>query len=205
MHDPTLRPGCAPFTGHALHTLTAAQLGRVRCGGQPVPRLTELVARLSRPDAARVSVMAEVKDTDPLGVRDALAPLGRRRVLVQSFDFDALRQIEHATPSVRTCPLFWNADSLDAALHVTRDCVAPDWRAVTPALVTRAHAAGAIVLPFTIDDPAQMIQLAGAGVDGIITNRPRLARTTLAGWTPTGSTGQLEIRDLRNESADRLR
>jgi glycerophosphoryl diester phosphodiesterase len=179
IHDPTLTRACTPHTGKAVRSLTAAQLAKVRCGGQPVPRLSDLVTRLRRPDAARISVFPEIKDGDPLGVRDALAPLGWSRVIVQSSDYDALQQIERASPQVRTCPLIWTADGLDRALAVTHDCVGPEFHLVDADLIAKAHAAGAVVFPFTVDNPAVMRRLVAMGCDGIITNRPRQAFAVL--------------------------
>ena len=175
VHDASLPHACAPFAGHPVNLLTAAQLDTVRCSGQPVPHLTALVARLLRPDAAHVSLMVEIKDTDPLGVRDAVAPLGWRRVLVETFNLAALHRIEATTPQVRTCAVFGAAGTLPDALAVTHDCVAPEQTAVTPALVAKAHAAGALVLPWTVDDPAAMAHLVSLGCDGLITDKPRSA------------------------------
>lgn len=186
MHDPALPHECRPFAGVAVHTLTATQLGRVRCAGQPIPRLTDLVTRLMRPDAQRVAIMAEVKDGDPLGVRDALAPLGWQRVIIESFDWAALGTIEQATPQVVTCPLGVTTDRLAAALAVTHDCVGPERRAATNDLITRAHAAHVGVIVWTVDDVPTMIQLSDHGVDGLITNRPRRALAALGHNGPSG-------------------
>ncbi|MGC9667982.1 glycerophosphodiester phosphodiesterase [Planosporangium sp. 12N6] len=179
IHDPALPRACTPYQGREIRSLTAAQLAQVTCAGQPIPRLSDLVTRLRQPDAAQISVFPEVKDVDPLGVRDILAPLSWSRVIVQSSDYAALEQIKQASPQVRTCPLIWAANGLDPALAVTGDCVAPEYHLVTADLVARAHAAGAIVIPFTVDDPAAMRRLVALGADGVITDRPRVARQTL--------------------------
>jgi glycerophosphoryl diester phosphodiesterase len=50
----------------------------------------------------------------------------------------------------------------------------------TPELVADAHAAGLRVIPYVVDDPPTMRSLLGAGVDGLITNRPDLLRDVLA-------------------------
>ena len=175
VHDPTLPRACEPYAGHPVNLLTAAQLDAVRCNGQPVPHLSAVVARLLRPDAANVSLMVEIKDTDPLGVRDAVAPLGWRRVLVESFNLAALHRIETASPQVRTCAIFGAASTLPEALAVTHDCVAPEQTAVSAGLIARSHAAGALVLPWTVDDPATMAHLVALGCDGLITDKPRTA------------------------------
>ena len=43
---------------------------------------------------------------------------------------------------------------------------------VSPAAVERAHAAGAAVWAWTVDDPNELARLEAAGVDAVITNDP---------------------------------
>jgi glycerophosphoryl diester phosphodiesterase len=50
---------------------------------------------------------------------------------------------------------------------------------VTRAAVSRAHAAGAAVIAWTVNDPETLRSLARAGVDGIVTDDPRLFADTL--------------------------
>ena len=45
---------------------------------------------------------------------------------------------------------------------------------VSPAAVARAHAAGAAVWAWTVDDPAELARLEAAGVDAVITNDPSI-------------------------------
>ena len=47
-------------------------------------------------------------------------------------------------------------------------------RLVTPRAVARAHAVGAPVLAWTVDTPADLDRVVAAGVDGVITNDPRI-------------------------------
>lgn len=51
---------------------------------------------------------------------------------------------------------------------------------VTEAAVARAHALGVAVLAWTVDSPASVLRVVEAGVDGVITNDPRMAVATLA-------------------------
>jgi len=58
-------------------------------------------------------------------------------------------------------------------------------RIVTPAFLDAAHARGAQVHVWTIDDPGQMHHLLDLGVDGIMTDRPSVLRQVLrerAAW-----------------------
>lgn len=52
---------------------------------------------------------------------------------------------------------------------------------VTARFVSAAHRAGLPVHVWTIDDPGEMRRLLALGVDGIMTNRPRLLRDVLGG------------------------
>lgn len=52
-------------------------------------------------------------------------------------------------------------------------------RVVTPGLVRRAHAAGAHVHVWTIDEPEEMHHLLGLGVDGLFTDRTDVLRDVL--------------------------
>ena len=45
---------------------------------------------------------------------------------------------------------------------------------VSPAAVERAHAAGAAVWAWTVDDPEELARVAAAGVDAVISNNPRV-------------------------------
>jgi glycerophosphoryl diester phosphodiesterase len=46
VHDRTLPARCTPYAGQPVTSLTAAQLYDVRCDGQPLALLSELVTRL---------------------------------------------------------------------------------------------------------------------------------------------------------------
>ena len=54
------------------------------------------------------------------------------------------------------------------------------WQNLTPALVTEAHAMGIKVLPWTVNDPADMRRLIEMQVDEIITDYPDRLRRAMA-------------------------
>ena len=56
----------------------------------------------------------------------------------------------------------------------------PFWRNATPSLVAEAHALGLKVLPWTVNDPADIAAQIDAGADGIITDYPDRARTVMS-------------------------
>jgi glycerophosphoryl diester phosphodiesterase len=54
------------------------------------------------------------------------------------------------------------------------DAVMVHWRLMTPRLLRAVRAAGGEVYVWTVDDPALLARLVALGVDGVITNDPRL-------------------------------
>jgi glycerophosphoryl diester phosphodiesterase len=56
----------------------------------------------------------------------------------------------------------------------------PFWRNVTPELVAEAHSIGVTVLPWTVNDNADMTRLIDFDVDGIITDYPDRLRQVMA-------------------------
>jgi glycerophosphoryl diester phosphodiesterase len=120
------------------------------------------------------------------------------RVTIQSFDWRSLVEAKRVAPQVPTSCLTiesagmntmapaadgkspWHAGLRDgdyrsvAALAAAAGCSTWSmyWRNLTPALVADAHAIGIKVLPWTLDNPADMQRLIDMGVDGIITDYP---------------------------------
>ena len=56
----------------------------------------------------------------------------------------------------------------------------PFWRNVTAENIAEAHALKLKIIPWTVNDPAEIERLATLGVDGIITDYPDRARRALA-------------------------
>ena len=56
----------------------------------------------------------------------------------------------------------------------------PFWRNVTPENIAETHALKLKIIPWTVNDPAEIERLAALGVDGIITDYPDRAQRALA-------------------------
>jgi glycerophosphoryl diester phosphodiesterase len=101
-------------------------------------------------------------------------------ILVTSFNWRTIAAVRARAPSVPTGQLV--GDLSDPALVVERAVGAghvadnPPGPVVDRAFMERAHRAGLLVYPWTIDDPDQMRALLDLDVDGIITNVPDVAR-----------------------------
>jgi glycerophosphoryl diester phosphodiesterase len=65
------------------------------------------------------------------------------------------------------------------ARRVRASAVMLQHRLVTESSVRSAHGAGLSVLTWTVDDPVDLARVVAAGVDGVITNDPRIFMATL--------------------------
>lgn len=97
------------------------------------------------------------------------------RVTVQSFDIRTLQVLHKKWPKQKTALLIGNQQSFAAniaELGFVPDIYSPNFKLVTPELIKEAHAKKVQVLPWTVDEEADLQQLLSLGVDGIITNYP---------------------------------
>ena len=60
-----------------------------------------------------------------------------------------------------------------------RRCATLHYLVATRSVIERCHAHGAAVWAWTVDDPRTVRRLAAAGVDGIVSNDPRVLAATL--------------------------
>jgi glycerophosphoryl diester phosphodiesterase len=100
------------------------------------------------------------------------------RVIVSSFDPEALRELHRVAPSLETGLLVgegaaWRPEPWLRAVH-------PAEASASAELFERAKQAGLAVVPWTVDDPGRAVQLGRLGAAAIITNRPRAIGSALA-------------------------
>ncbi|MGH9026435.1 MAG: glycerophosphodiester phosphodiesterase [Acidimicrobiia bacterium] len=108
------------------------------------------------------------------------------RVVVSSFNLDTVDRV-HATDAA--IPTAWLVvDGHDGAAAAAADRghrgLNPFFGFVDRALVDECDAAGLTVMPWTVDDPQRILELAGWGVAGVITNVPRTAFRVLGRTAP---------------------
>ena len=129
------------------------------------------------------------------------------RVTVQSFDWRTLREVRKRAPEMATACLTIDASGMNTVvadasgaspwhaglkaadysgslprLAQAAGCSiwSPFWRNVTAGSVAEAQALRLKVIPWTVNDPAEIDRLAALGVDGIITDYPDRARRVLS-------------------------
>jgi glycerophosphoryl diester phosphodiesterase len=107
-----------------------------------------------------------------------------RRVIVSSFDLLALEAVHAVEPAITTAWLtsagYDQRDALSSVVTRGHQALHPHHADLTESLVEAAHRVGIAVNTWTVDEPDRIRAVAAAGVDGIITNRPDLAREALA-------------------------
>ena len=137
------------------------------------PALDEVLAALT----GRVGLCVEVKEEETTdAVLDALERHGAdpEQLLVVSFRAAAVRRVAERRPEIR------------CVLHTDEPAAAAAYWGIgfeepaTAGRIADAQARGLATTVFTVNDPERMLELASNGVTGIFTDRPGLARRTLA-------------------------
>lgn len=178
-----------PRDGERMPTL-AALFEKVRQRGDDGVRFNiELKTNPQKPGqtaSPEVFVQTVLKDIRAAGMES--------RVTLQSFDWRNLQLAQQAAPGIPTAYLTMQSANVDntrdpawTAGHLLRNHAgsvpqmvkaaggavwAPNAPALSQPLVKEAQALGLSVIPWTVNDPAEMRRLIGWGVNGIITDYP---------------------------------
>jgi glycerophosphoryl diester phosphodiesterase len=107
---------------------------------------------------------------------DQYLPLDR--VVIQSFDFRVLKYWHEKYPQVRLAALVENKKSVEenlADLGFTPSIYSPYYRLVKKEDVKYLHEKRIRVIPWTVNEPSDMLALKGINVDGFITDYPNRA------------------------------
>lgn len=159
--------------------LTARALAEFRVRGEPIPLLEAVFAALG----PKVTVYCELKGADTVEGTLAEIKAASANAAVHSFDHRLIAQAQLLAPDVPrgVLEISYPVDPLHALHEVKgRDL----WRHrdfVDEALIRSAHADGARVIAWTVNDADQMRLFADWGIDAICTDDVALARGTLYG------------------------
>jgi glycerophosphoryl diester phosphodiesterase len=159
-----------------LKRLDAGSWFSPRFAGTSIPTLAEALDTIQ---AGSMTVI-EHKHGDPaacvalLKERNAL-----ERVVVQSFDWDFLDGVHRLAPEVVITALgekTLTSEHLDRIDRLGALAVGWEDAFLSAEAIAAIHARHCKAWVWTVDDPARIVQLVGAKIDGIITNRPARTR-----------------------------
>ncbi|MEV1200032.1 glycerophosphodiester phosphodiesterase [Microbispora rosea] len=194
MHDTTLGrttdveevfPGRAPwrigeFTLAEIRRLDAGSWFSRKYAGEAVPTLGEALRAMRD---SGLGLLLEIKEPRLYpGIEARVAeeigrdPAWRGRIVVQSFDWNSMRRFHGLMPRVPIGLLGTPRIAELPGLARFADQINPPYADVTAEYVRRVHRLRMKVLAWTVDDPAAVRRLIGAGVDGVITNKPDVVR-----------------------------
>ena len=190
----------ADFTYEELTRLDAGSWKSPLFAGEPIPTLEEAVAVMHE---GGVGLLLELKAPERYpgivsDVVDALvrlpgfveAAVASRRLVVQSFDFAAMKEHKTQVPAIPVGLLGAPARAHLPVLATWADQVNPSHLSVDRGYVDTVHDLGMDCLVWTVNRGAGMKRALRIGADGVITNRPCLLERVLAaraGQIPVGS------------------
>ncbi len=133
--------------------------------------------------------LIELKEPCPEMEAELLRLLAKRDldVTVQSFDHQSLRRLAGRVP---VAPLVCESTPASVIPAILREVslfakgAAVFHPSVDPLVVSAAHAYGLRLLAYTVNDALEMSRLLALGVDGLISDRPDMARATAELHTP---------------------
>lgn len=101
------------------------------------------------------------------------------RVVVQSFDIRTLQYLHKQYPSVKTSLLIEPSELVTvrkklSLLGFQPNIVSPEYHMVTENLIHTLHQQNMHIIPWTVNDSAQIERLRSMGVDGVISDYPNL-------------------------------
>lgn len=106
---------------------------------------------------------------EELGMQDDIATM--------SLKYPAVQKMKSLRPDWRAGVLA--ATAIGDLSGLEGDFVAVNAATVSPGLIRQVHDAGKQIYVWTVNDPLQMSAMASMGVDGLITDRPAMAREVL--------------------------
>lgn len=144
----------------------------VKNTGKPMPRFNIEIKSNPSSDGIftpEVNVFAEIvrKEIKKLKIQDICS--------VQSFDPRALRYLHEREKNWVLAYLVEKIDDVKQQIDLlgfTPTIYSPYFEKVTLATVEQCHKMGMKIIPWTVNDTAQMVKLVQLGVDGIITDYP---------------------------------
>lgn len=159
--------------------------------GTKIPSVDEFLNLAAKADLKVINIeLKSPKESSESGIVEKTIDIVREHelmdiLLISSFDPALLVRAKEYAPECKTGILYspekrvsWAIakDPIGFAKHIKADALHPYEIFVTRHYADRAHAAGLLVNPWTVDKPKNIERLLDYGCDGIITNKPDLVQ-----------------------------
>jgi glycerophosphoryl diester phosphodiesterase len=162
-----------------LRTIDIGSFKHARFSSERVPTLAEALAACK----GRCRVIVELKsyghnqqlEERVVGIVEAAGM--QNDCVFMSLDHNMVRKMKELRPSWRAGLLV--AKAMGDLTELKADFLAVEARMASRQFVQRAHRAGQDVYVWTVNDPAWMFLALGRGVDGLITDKPDVARQVI--------------------------
>jgi len=164
--------------------MTLAQLKQLELGdGEKLPTLDEVFERFGGQFLINIELKnyTSIFDALPIKVANLVCTYGLEdSVLLSSFNPFNLPRLRSRLPQTRLGVITMPHKANFWAWRLFKyDSLHPHFSDVNQELVSSLHARQRQINVWTVDEPDEILRLAGLGVDGIITNDPRRARQVL--------------------------
>jgi glycerophosphoryl diester phosphodiesterase len=194
-------------TIHSLtfEKLSTFDVGRIRPGseyaqrfphqrpidGTRIPKLSELLARVPAPVKFNIEtkLVPEAPDETPPPepfARAVIAEVRRagvaQRTTIQSFDFRTLAVVQREAPEIPTAYLTSGkkGDAVPRLVHESKGAIwSPNFQDLDAGALAAARKFGIKVIPWTVNEPADIERVLAMKVDGIISDYPDRVRAAL--------------------------
>lgn len=143
------------------------------------PSLEDVLDRYAR--SAFLNIEVKVRGMEQLVARAVKHVRPQRGYFISSFLPSVVRNLHLIDSSLALGTLAQTRWQLRRWNKLPATYVVPHYRLLSPRLIEKLHSAGKIVITWTVNDPRQMLRAARMGVDGIISDDPKLLVDTLGG------------------------
>jgi glycerophosphoryl diester phosphodiesterase len=165
------------------------KLNRLTVGRQTLRRLRESCKTVEEYAPSLDDVLDRYKDSFlnievkvrgiELIVQQAVKRVRPRQYFISSFLPGVVRKLHQVDGDLVLGALAQTRWQLHRWPRLPVEYVVPHYRLLTERLVEKIHASGKKVVTWTVNDPRKMIRAANMGVDGIISDDPKLLVKTL--------------------------
>ncbi len=188
IHDAKLdrtTSGTGRVNDHTLKELRVLDAGE----GETIPTLSEVLALVR----GKCGIFIEIKEPgSEVAVCSLLDTYPKDDIFIVSFHEDSLRTVKNLLPSIKTGYIFSepNDNPVSKAVGLGADAIIPRLDRLSPDLIETAHESRIFVIPWTPNTPHQIGKALKLGADGIITDKPCIAKRFMKEGGAPGSSAR---------------